>query len=938
MQKGIDLIADTFPAILEQNSKVQLICIGPVIDLYGKFAASKLQRLMELHPSRVCSKPEFTVLPPYIFSGAEFALIPSRDEPFGLVAVEFGRKGALGVGSRVGGLGTMPGWWFTIESVATKHLLRQFRRTIKAALASSRETRAEMRARSSLQRFPVVQWLEGLEKLQSGSIDMHARVSTSRASTASSVSTPVIASPIQSIPGSSLVLPIHTRSSSRMESRFTSRQGSGAASPHHGQPQEGIPNVPNLQDALTRLRRPGRATEPSSLASTANSATTSVVVSLFDTSSISLATDTPTAEPSTGHTLHTVLSVGAEQNSEFVAGSDLRRSVGRASVSRHMSRQNSQDSSLSISSSGGRHSPPRSARKIDRGSFDTASPSSLNAWPSPLSMRSVVGANQSYRMQKVDPFFTDSHGVYTKQFKRLLNGLNGRTSTNELCIEEFLIKSEKNWFGRFYDAKLGVKGSSSKIANVQTDDLSIGQSGSSGSIQVGAVIKDEFELGTDYVPPKGLKKIIQYKIRDWPMYSFFIALGQILSANSYQITLLSGEIGQTASRLYTIASIYLAASIIWWMLFRSMQSRYVITLPFVCYGLAFFILGMAPYGNSIASRGWIQNVATGLYAFASGSGSLFFALNFGSEGGTAAHTWVFRACMIQGTQQIYVTVLWYWGSHLSALSASGRNPGGFATNPYATAATAPIAILLALIGGSLYLGLPDFYRQSPGRVPFFYQSLRRRKIILWFFVVVIIQNYFLSAPYGRNWQYLWSSDLVPAWNIAILVLAFFIFVWIAVFTVFQHLSIEHSWILPIFAIGLGAPRWAQILWGTSGMGSFIPWAASPAIGALFGRALWLWLGILDALQGVGFGMILLQTMTRFHVAFTLTAAQVVGSIATIIARATAPDSLGPGTVFPNLALSLNGLGNAAFWVSLVLQCLVCVGFFAFFRKEQLLKP
>jgi hypothetical protein len=65
---------------------------------------------MELHPDRVYSKPEFTSLPPYLFSGADFALIPSRDEPFGLVAVEFGRKGALGVGSRLGGLGLMPGW------------------------------------------------------------------------------------------------------------------------------------------------------------------------------------------------------------------------------------------------------------------------------------------------------------------------------------------------------------------------------------------------------------------------------------------------------------------------------------------------------------------------------------------------------------------------------------------------------------------------------------------------------------------------------------------------------------------------------------------------------------------------------------------------------------------------------------------------------------
>lgn len=95
--------------MLEENSKVQLICVGPVIDLYGKFAALKLEKMMEKYPGRVFSKPEFTLLPPCIFSGAEFALIPSRDEPFGLVAVEFGRKGALGVGSRVGGLGQMPG-------------------------------------------------------------------------------------------------------------------------------------------------------------------------------------------------------------------------------------------------------------------------------------------------------------------------------------------------------------------------------------------------------------------------------------------------------------------------------------------------------------------------------------------------------------------------------------------------------------------------------------------------------------------------------------------------------------------------------------------------------------------------------------------------------------------------------------------------------------
>ncbi len=175
-QKGVDLIADLFPTILEEYPKTQLICIGPTIDLYGKFAALKLEKLMEQYPKRVFSKPQFTQLPPYIFSGAEFALIPSRDEPFGLVAVEFGRKGALGVGARVGGLGQMPGWWYTIESNSTTHLLSQFKQAIVAALESKTEVRAKMRAWSAKQRFPVAQWLEGLEKLQGRSIKMHKKI------------------------------------------------------------------------------------------------------------------------------------------------------------------------------------------------------------------------------------------------------------------------------------------------------------------------------------------------------------------------------------------------------------------------------------------------------------------------------------------------------------------------------------------------------------------------------------------------------------------------------------------------------------------------------------------------------------------------------------------------------------------------------------------
>ena len=51
-----------------------------------------------------------------------------------------------------------------------------------------------------------------------------------------------------------------------------------------------------------------------------------------------------------------------------------------------------------------------------------------------------------------------------------------------------------------------------------------------------------------------------------------------------------------------------------------------------------------------------------------------------------------------------------------------------------------------------------------------------------------------------------------------------------------------------------------MLWGTSSLALYIPWAGSG--GPYLGISLWLWLGVLDAVQGVGLGMILLQV--RFY--------------------------------------------------------------------------
>ena len=373
--------------------------------------------------------------------------------------------------------------------------------------------------------------------------------------------------------------------------------------------------------------------------------------------------------------------------------------------------------------------------------------------------------------------------------------------------------------------------------------------------------------------------------------------------------------------------------------------------------MAFLLLGFAPFAKGILSRGWVQNVATAFYAAASSSGAFFFALNFGSEGtskpshpllmavtdifvgSVPVSTWSLRAAMIQGVQQLYVVVLWYWGSQLTRLTVTGvRASNLVAYSSSLTGTTVPIAIFMFSIGAILFVGLPDYYRQTPGHIPSFYRSLTRRKIVMWFFVAVILQNYWLSAPYGRNWTYLWSSKHAEQWQIACLVILFFVGVWAAFLAIFAHLSRTHTWIIPMFAIGLGAPRWCQMLWGTSNIGQWVPWVGSPLAGALLGRSLWLWLGVLDTIQGVGIGMILLQTLTRFHVTFSLVSAQVLGSIATIVARASAPNANGPGKVFPNLGLSLDGLREEVFWIGLVCQGVICVGFLWWFRGEQLMKP
>ena len=131
-----------------------------------------------------------------------------------------------------------------------------------------------------------------------------------------------------------------------------------------------------------------------------------------------------------------------------------------------------------------------------------------------------------------------------------------------------------------------------------------------------------------------------------------------------------------------------------------------------------------------------------------------------------------------------------------------------------------------------------------------------------------------------------------------------------------------------------------MLWGTSSLALYIPWAGSG--GPYLGISLWLWLGVLDAVQGVGLGMILLQTLSRLHVCATLAFAQIIGSICVMVARATAPNRIGPESVFPDAAkwdfqdgLKGSPLASAPFWIAMICQIVIVIGYFWFYRKEQL---
>lgn len=100
-QKGLDMIVEALPRLLEETKRVQFVALGGGDD---RFRAG-LEALKQEFPEQVGLHlmPDFR-LPRRVFSGADLMLMPSHFEPGGIVALEALRYGAVPLVRRTGGL------------------------------------------------------------------------------------------------------------------------------------------------------------------------------------------------------------------------------------------------------------------------------------------------------------------------------------------------------------------------------------------------------------------------------------------------------------------------------------------------------------------------------------------------------------------------------------------------------------------------------------------------------------------------------------------------------------------------------------------------------------------------------------------------------------------------------------------------------------------
>ena len=530
-------------------------------------------------------------------------------------------------GARVGGLGNMPGWWFTIESTTSKHFIQQLKTAVENALRSKPDVRSIMRARATKQRFPVCQWVEDLEKLQSSAIEIsHKQAAREKRPTFDSPSTPMILvtpgllSVLQSrfkkpslrprptvVQGPNLGRSLTTILEGRQDSDsalardqaralgsfsegrllarsrpglgsktgpssrrkappplvisdssnpvvrkdFTAVRGQTGGHPVENQQRAPLPRFPSASDIRTKcniseqdtantLKRPSitrsetlphlrpndkkavkflgmqlSASRASQLMSPTHSPSSSDGNSTQPASS----PEAPLT-PSTGYYTPPVTPTPPPSRMSTAQMSFQSNSTAATSVSgvNSVGGDSSDGTPISI-----KVAKPSGAVKVNT----IHTPHAVDWFPSlgphyfphggipALSTSDVKEEKPDNILQNVKPFFSDPEQEYEAKFKQKLKRLNGKNSEDQLCIEEYLSKSEKSWFGKLRAAEL--RKSSVYPMGEQPPEV-VAQKNKEKKAR-----EDEFGIRKNHKPPTGIKRILCIKFGDWPVYSFLLA-------------------------------------------------------------------------------------------------------------------------------------------------------------------------------------------------------------------------------------------------------------------------------------------------------------------------------------------------------------------------------------------------------------------------------
>lgn len=509
----------------------------------------------------------------------------------------------------------MPGWWFTIESTTTRHFLQQLKTAVENALRSKPDVRAIMRARATKQRFPVSQWVEDLEKLQSSAIEIsHKQAAREKRPTFDSPNTSTILEtpstlnvlqtgvPSSKLPRSAVVQSVNqggflsTVSEARPYSDMSqiSDQGKVLSSFSEGRLLTGA--SAGLGSKIGPSSR--RKAPPALLLDSTTKTDVTAVRSQSDEEANDRSQRPPiprspsSPNPSTRFTLaeggidarprpNTIRLRPNDRKAVRLLGMQISSSRARALQSPKPHPESSDESSLQspctpktpVTPEFGYYTPPRtrtpprSRMSIARFSFPASSiaatsisgdvsvsggisdttATSLSASSSSSAISCVKeakpniirthavdsfpslgphyfphggitvlrtsdvkeGSSESI-LQNLTPFFSDPEQRYEDKFKEKIRALNGKNSEHRLCIEEFLLESEKSWFAKLRAAELR-KASLAGAPNQRQE------------VAKKKAIRDEFGLGDKHKPPTGLKRVLRINIGEWPVYSFLLA-------------------------------------------------------------------------------------------------------------------------------------------------------------------------------------------------------------------------------------------------------------------------------------------------------------------------------------------------------------------------------------------------------------------------------